>query len=176
MTLVENRATTQPASPASPSVETDKAQPKVEPKAKKVLQPKQPQVAALQPVGDDEEVKRSTTITGKRAEDTFSFRLSAKGPRYQKTVTFDFSDCTPEDILNMALRSARIDLQKLIRDLGPKGLEEATYRQVNVKHDLLGRQRSTQDPKIAEVRGLMQDLGAEEVLRILNEARAKKTK
>lgn len=162
MTLVENNQT------AQPQVETKSEQPQVaKPNTKKpgrVLQPKSDEVALLQPLAEGETMNRSTEyVKPKVARDTFAFRLVDKGPRYVKTVDFDFNGCSEEEILNLALKSARIDLQSKLRALGEKSRNPELYKTCNVKLDLLTTgTREPVDPQVAAVRRLMTALDCSE--------------
>lgn len=160
MTLIENQAQTQP------QVEPNQKQPKAEAAAKrqpKVLQAKDEPKARLQPLGEDEVASKSTEFLGnQKVRDTFSFAFSKGGPRYVKTVDFDFSDCTPEELLNLALKSARIDWQAKLRAAGEKALDLQAFTKCNVKLDILSAERAVVDPKVRAVRGLMAELDISE--------------
>ena len=157
MTIVDNNQT-------QPQVETRQEQPQVAKAAKKpaprVLQPKVSEANLLQPLAEGETMNRATEyVKPKVARDTFAFRLVDKGPRYVKTVDFDFNGCSEEEILNLALKSARIDLQSKLRALGEKSRNPELYKTCNVKLDLLTTgTRAPVDPQVAAVHRLMAHL------------------
>lgn len=175
MTLIENRDATQP------QVEPNRGEATEKPKAKqsRVLQPKVEPKAQLQPIGDDDTATRKTEfVQPKVVDDTFTFRLVEKGPRYTKTVRFDFTQCTDEEILNLALKSARIDLQSKLRAMKDQALNPDVLKTCNVKLDLLESTRDPVDPMVAAARRLMAALGCtiEEANAIVERERAKRTK
>ncbi len=71
----------------------------------------------LQPIGADEQATLKTSISGKVAHVTFSVKPNGeKGtPRYNLTQIFDYGECTDEEILGLAVRSSRIDVQSMWR-------------------------------------------------------------
>lgn len=162
MTLVENQTQVQP------QVEQTTKQPKAEkpaakPAAKRVLEAKAAEPAKLAPLGEDDVASKSTEFLGnQKVRDTFSFAFTKGGPRYVKTVEFDFADCTPEELLNLALKSARIDWQSKLRAAGEKALELTAFVKCNVKLDILSAERAIADPKVRAVRGLMAELDISE--------------
>lgn len=171
MSIIENNQTVSPAATQS----------KVEQKKGRVLEAKQPKVVApaLQPVGADEKVTRSTTfIQPKVVMDTFSFRLVEKGPRYVKSVEFDFSDCTDEDMINLALQSVRIDLQAQLRALKEGALNPELFKKCNVKLDIINKSRDAIDPNVAAARRLMTALGCtyDDAIAIVERELAKRAK
>lgn len=179
MTLIDSQTRTQPqveqkpaATPAQSKAEKPaKAQPKRVLEAKVEAQPK------LQPLGEDDVASKSTEFLGnQKVRDTFSFAFSKGGPRYVKTVDFDFSDCTPEELLNLALKSARIDWQAKLRAAGEKSLDVQAFTKCNVKLDILSAERAVVDPKVRAVRGLMAELeiNEAEAIAILEAARRNK--
>jgi hypothetical protein len=170
MTNIENNQTVSPTN-APVKVEA--------PKAKRILEPKQPKVAeeTLQPIGEGEKATRATQINGDVATDTYSFRLVDKGPRYNRTTEFDFSGCTKEDLLNLALQSVRIDWQSQIRGAGATALLKSHFVKCNVKLDILQKQREAADPMVAAVRRLMTILNCtnDEAVAIITKEQAKRT-
>lgn len=172
MTLTENRDDTQPKVEQAQVEKPAKRQPKV-------LQPKAEAKPTLQPLGDDDTATRKTEfVQPKVVDDTFTFRLVEKGPRYTKTVRFDFTQCTDEEILNLALKSARIDLQSKLRAMKDQALNPEVLKTCNVKLDLLESTRDPVDPMVAAARRLMAALGCtiEEANAIVERERAKRTK
>lgn len=176
MTLIENRDATQP------QVEPNRGEATEKPKAKqsRVLQPKAAEKpATLVALGDDDTATRKTEfVQPKVVDDTFTFRLVEKGPRYTKTVRFDFTQCTDEEILTLALKSARIDLQSKLRAMKDQALNPDVLKTCNVKLDLLESTRDPVDPMVAAARRLMAALGCtiEEANAIVERERAKRTK
>jgi hypothetical protein len=163
----------------NPVAETQQPVANVAKKQGRVLQPKAETPPALQPLGPDDRATRSTTfVKPKVVRDTFTFRFVDKGPRFQREVEFDFSDCSDEEIVTMALQSARIDLQSKLRALGEKNVNATTFAKCNVKLDLLEKSREAVDPKIAAVRRLMVALPCsfDEALAIVEKEMAKRAK
>lgn len=97
-----------------------------------------------------------TEIIGPRkVKATFSIRRSQDEPAYQKTVTFDYSDVSNDELLLMAMYQAKVKLQALLRAMSPeKMLDPATYSVCNVKSDLLEAPARTVDPDGAAIRAL----------------------
>ena len=78
------------------------------------------QSAQLRVIPDSETFSAVTKYIGsKRVEATFSIRRDAKAPRYEKKCTFDFSRVTEEELFVMAMYSAKVRLQGILRSAKP---------------------------------------------------------
>lgn len=172
MTNIENNQTVS-APITNAKVETPKKAPRVLPDKS---QPKVEEM--LQPIGEGEKATRATDIVGKIATDTFSFRLVDKGPRYNRTTKFDFSGCTEEDLLNLALQSVRIDWQAQIRSAGADALKRDKFNTCDVKLDVINKSRDPGDPMVAAARRLITVLGCthDEAVAIIQREQAKRGK
>lgn len=135
-----------------------------------VPQPKAVQnIWALEP---GEKPAVSHVVRGQGWEDaiieaTFSVGgTSAVKRQHQARVIFDFSECSREEILGLALRECRIRVQRTWNTLAASDLATATrpgtFARVNVKADLINGQRRAADPMVKVVRDLAKALGVPE--------------
>ena len=68
----------------------------------------------------------------------FSIRRDAEAPRYEKKTLFDFSKVTEEELFLMAIYSAKVKLQAIMRNLSPEAMANSSIlATVDVKADLL---------------------------------------
>jgi hypothetical protein len=118
-------------------------------------------------------------LGGKKVEATFSIRRDAKAPRYEKKATFDFSRVTEEELHVMAMYSAKVRLQGILRALSPDVmLNSETLSKIDVKADLLEADKAPADPITAAVRSIMKATGVTEeaAKAILDQAKSKADK
>ncbi len=105
------------------------------------------------PIGEGDSVTRGIEVLGDRVvKASYTFKLSdADKMRYGVVTTFDYSDCTMAEILEMATRPNVITLQRNLRQMGDNALDATIYQNVNVKRDLIEAQRSTTDGETRDV-------------------------
>lgn len=96
---------------------------------------------------NDETFTASTTVNGKTVDATWSVRANENGPRYAVTSKFDFSGCSQAEILELAMRSVVIDVQRQWRILAAsKGSTARTvnpFKAVNVKTAIVDAPRKS---------------------------------
>lgn len=130
---------------------TSKAKPRVLADKSKEMKQAENQ-GLLQPLGEDDKVERKTTVDGKVVHSPTTFKFSDKDTKtYYLDTSFDFSACTDEDILLMAMRTVRIRYQDKLRKAGPeKVLTGPQKRAVNVKTDIIDavRQQGDEDSRL----------------------------
>jgi hypothetical protein len=96
--------------------------------------------STLRLIPDKENFKRKDEIVEDGiVRSTFAFRLEANGPRYEKAVTFDFRDCTFDEVcLFSTTNGAVVYVQRVLRDMGTSAIEDPNVlAHVNVKSDIL---------------------------------------
>ena len=119
------------------------------------------QSAQLRVIPDSETFSATTKYLGqKKVQAVFSLRRDAKSPRYGKEALFDFSRLTEEELLTMAMYSAKVKLQAILRNLSPEVmLNSETLAKIDVKADLLEADKAPADPVTAAVRSIMKATG-----------------
>ncbi len=135
------------------------------PKATTQMKPS-PNEGILQPLGADDKYEQRITITGDTVKAATSFKFQgATGkddPQYLIDTTYDFSGCSREELLQLAMRSARISFQALLR----KGNKDAVLRKyygpnktIDVKSDIIDAERPQGDENARLIGGLARKLG-----------------
>ncbi len=102
----------------------------------------------LQPIGADEQATLNTSIAGKIATVVFSVKPNGeKGtPRYNLTQTFDFENVSEVELIALAVKPLRIDVQSVWR--GAKNRMDGDVwqdRKWSVR-DMLDQTRQKADP------------------------------
>ena len=122
------------------------------------------QVTTLRPILDSETFSAQTKYLGqKKVEATFSIRRDKDAARFEKKAVFNFAALSEEELYLMAMYSAKVKLQSIMRALSPEVmLNPQTLSNIDVKADLLEVDRLPQDPVTAAVRSIMKATGLEE--------------
>jgi hypothetical protein len=135
--------------------------------------------STLRIIPDSETFSAITKYLGnKKVEANFSLRRDAKSPRHEKKATFDFSKVSEEELYLMAMYSAKVKLQAILRNLSPEVmLNSATLAAIDVKADLLEADKAPSDPTTAAVRSIQKATGLDEgaAKALLDQAKAKAT-
>lgn len=72
----------------------------------------------------------------------YNVRKSQGGQKYTKVTEFDFSDCSMEDIMHLAMYDVRVKAQAKMRDMTEELMADPkTFAKCNVKNDLLNSTR-----------------------------------
>jgi hypothetical protein len=107
------------------------------------------------------DVDKNTTIVsadGKSVNDVFSVRPSKNGERRKMAVTFDFANCSMEEIVKLATSTLRIDVQREYRDAGgePNQNDAARWNRTIDVHAMVNAPRATavRDPRSNVVNAL----------------------
>lgn len=83
----------------------------------------------------------------------FSVRRSKDGPRYEKTVEWDFTNCTREDLIRMAFYDLRVWVQGNLRNAGDAMVDNPSlWAKVDVKADRINAARQPVDPEMRFIR------------------------
>ena len=131
----------------------------------------------LRVIPDSETFSASTKYLGqKKVSTVFSIRRDAKAPRYEKRALFDFSKVTEEELYLLAMYSAKVKLQAILRNLSPEIMvNSATLATIDVKADLLEADRAPADPVTAAVKSIQKATGLDETAAkaLLDQAKAK---
>jgi hypothetical protein len=116
-----------------------------------------------QPMAADAVANRDIKFEGdKKATIGYTFKLSDKDDaRYQVTTELDFSGVSKEQLMELAISSIRIMLQRNLRDMGLAALQQDVYTKVDVAKELLSKQRMSVDNFTKASRAL-QNLSPEE--------------
>ena len=68
------------------------------------------------------------------------------GKNYKVDWTFDFSKCSPEEILDLAGRSAVIAFRKHFKDVDESSIQDFEKMTIDVKADVIAGERAKQSP------------------------------
>jgi len=122
------------------------------------------QATTLRPITDSETFSAVTKYLGsKKVEATFSIRRDANSQRFEKKAVFNFAALSEEELYLMAMYSAKVKLQSIMRALSPEVmLNPQTLANIDVKSDLLEVDRLPQDPVTAAVRSIMKATSLDE--------------
>ena len=135
------------------------------------------QTAQLRVIPDSETFSAQTKYLGhKKVEAVFSIRRDAKAPRYEKRATFDFSKISEEELYLLAMYSAKVKLQAILRNLSTEVmLRSETLSAIDVKADLLDADKAPSDPVTAAVKSIQKATGLDEsaAKALLDQAKAK---
>lgn len=135
------------------------------------------QTGKRQPLGADESAKTEmTVISDNIVKADYTFRLDGKSKdRYPITTEFDFSNCSRQELLELATASVRITTQAKLRAMGDGALNPNVYQKVDVKSDILDTTRREVDPIQSAIRALVRATGmTEEKARAMVEKELKK--
>ncbi len=106
-------------------------------------------MSKLSPIPSDTQATLSTSIAGKIATVIFSVKPNGEkdSARYNLTQTFDFDNVSNDEILTLATRSLRIDVQSVWRkDSDRMNAEKWQNRKWSVR-EMLDQTRQKTDPK-----------------------------
>ena len=122
------------------------------------------QATQLRVIPDSETFSAVTKYLGqKKVEAVFSIRRDAKAPRYEKKALFDFSKVSEEELYLLAMYSAKVKLQAILRNLSSEVmLNSTTLAAINVKADLLDSDKVPTDPITAATKSIMKATGLDE--------------
>ncbi len=104
----------------------------------------------LQPIGADEQATLNTSIEGKIATVVFSVKPNGeKGtPRYNLTQTFDFENVSEVELIALAVKPLRIDVQSVWRSAKDRMDADVWQdRKWNVR-SMLDQTRQKADPTV----------------------------
>ena len=125
----------------------------------------------IRKIGKDDTASTKITVAGKNVTAVYTCRKDKDAAdRYSVQSTLDFSNCSQDEILEMAARTIVIDLQRQWRTLAKNNLANATkagtFASINVKQDVVEAARKATDPAIKVVSALdkMSDAEREAVL------------
>lgn len=106
-------------------------------------------------------------LGGKKVRSRFKWRPSSNGPEFTKESTFDFSGCTEEQVLFLAMYGAKVKVQAILRNLAnanPSGkVDPRLYDNVNVLQDIVNAVSAKADP-VASAIAALRRAGADETL------------
>lgn len=109
----------------------------------------------------------SVKVTGKKVDATWSVKKdkNEKSPRFAIATQFDFSACSNEEIISLAMKAVVIEVQRQWRDMAnTKGSQVTTvnpFKTVNVKTAIIDATRRTASP-MAKVSSLLNKLSPAE--------------
>jgi len=116
---------------------------------------------SIRKLAADAEFSPVTKVTGKIVAITRTVKTDKDAKfRYELTCSLDFGTCSAEEILELATRSAWIDIQRQWRELaGTKGSTATTvnpFAKVNVKTAIVDATRKSgpRDPKVTAANAL----------------------
>ncbi|MGE5513715.1 MAG: hypothetical protein ACM31O_21005 [Bacteroidota bacterium] len=102
-------------------------------------------------------------LGGRKVRATFSIRRSQDEPRYEKSIVFDFSGLSEEQLLELALYSVKVKAQAMLRALEPaKMLNPDSLSTIDVLKDIVEAPAKSGDPISAAVRSMMKAVGCDE--------------
>lgn len=90
------------------------------------------------------------------------------GQNYKVNWTFDFSDCTEQEILDLAGRSAVIAYRKHFRGVGEDSIPEYAELTINVHTDVIASERTKKSPT-DQAKKLLQSMTKEQREAVLAE-------
>jgi hypothetical protein len=135
------------------------------------------QATQLRMIPDSETFSAVTKYLGqKKVEAVFSIRRDAKAPRHEKKALFDFGKVSEEELFLMAMYSAKVKLQAILRNLSSEVmLNSTTLAAIDVKADLLEADKAPSDPVTAATKSIMKATGLEEAAAkaVLDQAKTK---
>jgi hypothetical protein len=122
------------------------------------------QAAQILAIPDAETFSAQIKYLGeKKVEATFSIRRDAKSQRFERKAVFSFAALSEEELVTMAMYSAKVRLQAILRALSPEVmLNPQTLSTIDVKRDLLEADKVSSDPVTAAVRSIMKATGLDE--------------
>lgn len=88
------------------------------------------------------------------------------GQNYKVDWTFNFADCSPEEILDLAARSAVIAYRKHFKGVKESEIESFEVKVINVKKDVIAGERVKKSP-VAQVKSLLEGMGEDERKKVL---------
>ena len=104
----------------------------------------------LQPIAADVQATLNTSIEGKIATVVFSVKPNGeKGtPRYNLTQTFDFENVTESELIALAVKPLRIDVQSVWRSAKDKMDADVWQDRKWSVRDMLDQTRQKADPTV----------------------------
>ncbi len=128
-------------------------------------------MSKLSPIPSDTQATLSTSIAGKIATVIFSVKPNGEkdSARYNLTQTFDFDNVKTDEILTLATRSLRIDVQSVWRkDSDRMNAEKWQNRKWSVR-EMLDQTRQKTDPatKVLNAIGKMSKSEKDAILELL---------
>jgi hypothetical protein len=128
----------------------------------RVLQPKPNKSAQRVPLAEDATATRTTTHNGSKSKIEYTFKLKdGDKDRYQVATTLDWTGVTEEQLKDLAIATIRIALQRNLRAMGLKALDQSVYAEVNVLKDIIETQREVADNVTKASRALQKLTDAE---------------
>ncbi len=104
----------------------------------------------MQLIGADEQATLNTSIAGKIATVVFSVKPNGeKGtPRYNLTQTFDFANVSEAELIGLAVKPLRIDVQSIWRSAKDKMDADVWQDRKWSVRDMLDQTRQKADPTV----------------------------
>jgi len=91
------------------------------------------------------------------------------GQNYKVDWTFDFSECSQEEILDLAGRSAVIAYRKHFRGVSEENIPEYAQLVIDVKEDVIASERAKKSP-VDKVKTLLKGMTPEQLAQVLKDA------
>lgn len=123
----------------------------------------------LRRIPEGENFRRKDEVIGEdKVRSTFAVRQTADGPRFEKSVIFDYQGVTREQLMLLSCTNgAVVWAQRVLRDMGEGMLNPQNLNTVSVLDDVIeGAQRVVISPQDRAKRALSK-LSPEEVAAIL---------
>jgi hypothetical protein len=99
-----------------------------------------------------------TVVSKRKVEATYKWRPFENGPVASKTSVFDFTNCTEEQIMLLAMYGAKVKIQAALRDLANadpnRQIPTDTFKTVDVLNDVINTSRKAVDPKARAIAAL----------------------
>lgn len=118
----------------------------------------------LRAIAADETFSAETTVRDQNTVFTkYAVRRSDKSPRYEKETVFDFSGCSREDLMVLAMYGCKVKIQSNLRSLSEEEfLKSTNYAKVDVFLEIVNAERRQTDPITNAIRALMKAAGIDE--------------
>ena len=127
--------------------------------------------ASLRQIPDNENFKRRDEVVDSNSiRVTFAVRVDQDSPRFEKTITFDYTGCTREQLMLLsATNGVVVWAQRVLREMGSGLTDPKNLSTVHVLDDIIsGPARVQVDPAVRAKR-LLARLSPEEREAILAE-------
>lgn len=133
----------------------------------------------IRKIKDDEKFSPSVDVKESIATCTYAVRQNeSAGDRYALTTAFDFTNVTPEEVIELACKTLIVDRQRAWRVLAASNKKEATdknpYALQSVRELLDAPRTRSAAPAITKAKKLVADMSPEDraaLLAMLTEAK-----
>jgi hypothetical protein len=141
---------------------------------------KQTEVKASQANEEANEIGDTQYLGGKKVRRRFKWRPYQNAPEQTKDAIFDFSRCTEEQVIILAMYGATVKAQALLRtaaNSAPSLKVDPNYlKEIDVLRDIVSAASVKQDPIAAAILALRKAGASEEVIKAAAENLAKAKK